>query len=183
MVGKQKIINKLPLAFQGSREGKVVAPNHQNTPRPGLHCPTESRAEIPEVMVKWFTLPSHIRAAQRSRILLKPTPGKAFCTSRTLAPCSVRYWLPSSSTILAVGRGTSAPSTGVLGQQLPAAEQGICTSHSCTANNKLYKAIMLVMRLPTWEKHTHSKLADWFSLWFCYSQDETIAAEAYGFFF
>lgn len=56
----------------------MVTPNYQK--RPGLYHPTKSEAEIPKVMLKLFKLPSHITAAQGSRIFPKATAGKASCT-------------------------------------------------------------------------------------------------------
>lgn len=142
----------------------MVTPNHQNTSRPGHYHPARSGTVIPNVRLKLCKLPSHMKL-QRSWILPRATVSKAFCTSWSLAPCLDRDQPPYMT-----------PGLGASPEKVPApqhwcpwvaatiTEQGICTSHSCTASNNPYKTTVLAMRLANWEKHIHSKLSVWLTV-------------------
>lgn len=64
-----RLLNRKQWVFTGSQikeRRKVVTPNHQNTLRPGHYHPAESGTVIPKVRLKWFKLPSHMRATEVS---------------------------------------------------------------------------------------------------------------------
>lgn len=161
-VVKQKIMSFHWLTNKVEKEsGHTKSPEHTETwlPSPSRKCQWSPRSG-------WNDLNYlHTSEQQRSWILPRATVSKAFCTSWSLAPCLDRDQPPS----MAPGLGASPEKVPVPQHWCPwvaaaITEWGICTSHSCTANNKLYKTTVLVMRLANWEKHTHSKPSIWLTV-------------------